>query len=137
MVWPIVAVGAAGVAGGALAAMGLTKKEASITDSHNQQNVYHQPYETYMPQIGYAPVTTYSYQGAQYIINSPGATQTPKQAVAVTSDPSQEGTWDADQQANPSSNTGSGAGSLFGDVDWTSIAIIGAVAVVGYAFFKR
>lgn len=137
MVWPIVAAGALGVAGGALGSAALTKKEASVTDSHNQQNVYHQPYENYQPSVQYAPVTTYSYQGAQYIINSPNSTQTPKQAVAVTSNPTQTPTYTNEQPYSPTSSTGSGAGSLFGDMDWTTLAIIGAVAVVGYAVLRR
>jgi len=136
MVLPLIpvvaAVGASGVAAGALAAVGLSKKEASIVDSHNQQNVYHQPYENYQPQIGYAPVTTYSYQGAQYMINSPNSTQTPKQATSVTSDPSQSGSWTTDQPYSASSATGNSAG-----IDWTLLAIIAAVGLVGYGFVSR
>ena len=138
MVWPLL-VGAAGVgtAVGAVAVSALTKKEASITDSHNEQNNVHSPYENYQPSIQYAPVTQYSYQGAQYMINSPNSTQTPKQAVSAASSPNQTPTYTNEQPYSPTSNTGSGSGSLFGDVDWTMIALIGGSALVGYAVLRK
>jgi len=131
--WPLI-VGAAGLGAGAgaIVTSALTKKEASITDSHNEQNNIHQPYENYQPQIQYAPVTTYSYQGAQYMINSPNSVQTPKQAVSTTSDPSQTGTWKTEQPYSPTSSTGNSTG-----IDWTMIAIIAAVGIVGYGLVSR
>jgi hypothetical protein len=138
MVWPLILAGAGvGAAAGAIGMGALSKKENSITDSHNQQNVYHSPYETYAPQVQYAPVTQYSYQGAQYMINSPNSSQTPKQAVSAASEPNQTGKWDTSQTASPSSNTGSGAGSLLGDTDFTVIALILGAAVVGYAVLRK
>lgn len=133
--WVPVAAGAAGVAGGLLLG-GLTKKEASITTSTSQQNVYHSPYENYQPSVQYAPVSSYAHQGATTIINSPNTVGS-KQATAQTSNPQYDASWTTPTTTSPSNTTGSGAGSLLGNVDFTMIAIIAAVAVVGYAVFKK
>lgn len=138
MVWPLIAaLGTAGAVGAGAAILGgMTKKEASTTISKSEQNVYHSPYENYQPSIQYAPVSSYSYQGATTIINSPGSTGS-KQASAITSYPSYDAEWSTPQSASQDTATGSGAGSIFGDVDWTMIAIIGAVALVGYGLVRR
>ena len=133
--WVPVATGALGAVGG-FALSALTKKEASVTTSTSQQNVYHSPYENYQPSVQYAPVSSYAYQGATTIINSPNTVGS-KQATAQTSNPQYDASWTTPTTTSPSNTTGSGAGSLLGNVDFTTIAIIAAVAVVGYAVFKK
>lgn len=138
MVLPLIAgLATAGAIGAGAAILGgMTKKEASITTSTNQQDVYHSPYENYQPSIQYAPVSSYSYQGPTTIIDSPNTTG-PKQATALTSNPNYDASWTTPQNSTPSNAVGSGAGSLLGNIDWTTLAIIGAVALVGYGLVRR
>lgn len=140
MVLPLIpiAAGAVGVAGGALASIALGKKEASISNqtSTTNQNTYHSPYEVYQPSIQYAPVNSYAYQGATTIINSPNAAAG-KLSQAANSSPTQTPEYTTTQTAEPSNSTTGTSGLLGGTVDWTTIAIIGAVAVCGYALLRR
>jgi hypothetical protein len=143
MPFPILIPVAAAIASGAVSAgvagwvAGQSKKEASITDSHNQQNNIHQPGENYQPITVYNPVSSYSYQGAQYMINSPNGVQTPKQATALTNTPTVSPTLTNTQPYTPTSNTNPNSGNGLQGVDFTMIAIIGAVAVIGYALLKK
>jgi hypothetical protein len=134
--WVPVAAGVGGALLGGAGALLLSKKDASIANSNSQQNVYHAPMENYQPNIQYAPVTSYAYQGATTIINSPNATAG-KLSQATTSDPTANPSYTTPQTYSPSNATGSGAGSLLGNVDLTTLAIIGAIAVVGYAIFRK
>lgn len=140
MVWPLIIAGATGVIGTALGEYvgASSKKEASIITSttRTSQDVYHSPYETFSPQIQYAPQSSYAYQGATTIINSPNSTGS-KLAASAASSPNQTGTWTQPQQYTPTSKTDNSTPSGIQGVDFTMIAIIAAVGLVGYAFFKR
>lgn len=141
MVWPLLAAGAIGagasVVGGIAA--GLSKKEASITTSttRTSQDVYHSPYETYAPTIQYAPQSSYAYQGPTNIINSPNSSATPKLALSSASTPSQSASYDMPQSYTPISKTDNGQSSGLQGTDFTMIAIVGAVAVIGYALLRK
>jgi hypothetical protein len=137
--WGPAAIAAGGAIVGGIGGVllgGMTKKEASITTSTSNQNVYHAAMENYQPSVQYSPVNSYAYQGATTIINSPNASAA-KQAVAQTSNPQYDAAWTTPTTVTPTNSTGSGAGSLFGNVDWTTIAIIGAVAIIGYGLLSK
>lgn len=132
MVLPLLAAGAVGAVAGIGGTLlgGMTKKGDTLT--YAPQNVYHQPYETYAPQVQYAPQTSYAYTGATYVVNSPDAYVASKKSEAMTTgSPKQSGQWEI-----PSTYTSAPvSGSSGQGIDWTTIAIIGAIAVVGYGFF--
>ncbi|MDD2326176.1 MAG: hypothetical protein PHW63_09295 [Alphaproteobacteria bacterium] len=134
--WVPAAIGAGGLAAGFIGGALLSKKDASIANSTSQQNVYHAAMENYQPSIQYAPVNSYAYQGATTIINSPNASAA-KLSQAVASDPTQTPSYTTTQSSTPTNSTGSGAGSLLGNVDFTTLAIIGAVAIIGYALLRK
>jgi hypothetical protein len=138
---PTVIAAGAGVLGaiGGVLAGGLGKKDMiTYNTTRTSQDVYHAPYETYAPSIQYAPVSSYAYQGATNIINSPYATANPKLAQAVTSQPNQTPTYNLPQTYSPAATVSNPTGSgLLADVNWTWIAIIAGVAIVGYAYFKK
>ena len=141
MVWPLIIAAATGIVGTAIGDYigGSTKKEASITTttSTSNQNNIHQPYENYQPTIAYAPVSSYSYQGAQYMINSPNSTQTPKIATSLASNPTVSPDYTNTQPYSPANTTSTPTSNGIQGVDFTMIAIIGAVAVIGYALLKK
>ena len=134
MVLPLlpIAVGIAGTAiGGAVGSMfGGSKKEEHITTTQTYGQVYHSPYETFAPQIQYAPQTGYAYTGATYIIDSPGATSKKETLLTQESSPAQAGTWDVPQsyETRPTISSGSGIDSQTIMI----VAALAAVAVVGY-----
>jgi len=100
------------------------KKGDTITNAQ----IYHQPYEVYQPQIQYSPATSYAYTGPSYIVNSPNSAINKKTEAVSTASPSQTGEW-------TTPTTTSTAGTVGTGIDWTMLAIIGAVGIVGYAFF--
>lgn len=121
---------AAGVVGatsgiGISSLLGLGKKGDTITTTTTQ----HAPYETYAPQTQYAPVTSYAYQGATYIISSPGAESKKAQAVEQTSAPSQAGSWEVPQMSGTSMGLDSSTLLILG--------IIAGVAVIGYGVVSK
>ena len=135
MVLPLLAAGAIGAGAGAvLTALvaGGKKEQGATTTTYGQ--VYHQPYETYAPQVQYSPQTTYGYQGGTYIINSPEATSKKAQTIEATSSPEQSGAWTIPTTYQPSASTAQGQG--LEATDFIPIAIIAAIAIVGYAFFR-
>ena len=127
-----IAVGIAGTAiGGAVGSMfGGSKKEEHITTTQTYGQVYHSPYETFAPQIQYAPQTGYAYTGPTYIIDSPGATSKKETLLTQESSPAQAGTWDVPQsyETSPTVSPGSGIDSQTIMI----VAALAAVAVVGY-----
>ena len=138
MVLPLlpIAVGIAGTAiGGAVGSMfGGSKKEEHITSTQTYGQVYHSPYETFAPQIQYAPQTGYAYTGATYIIDSPGATSKKETLLTQESSPAQAGTWDVPQtyETSPTISPGSG-------IDNQTIMIVAALAaaaIVGYGLLS-
>jgi hypothetical protein len=131
-----IAVGIAGTAlGGAVGSMfGGSKKEEHITTTQTYGQVYHSPYETFAPQIQYAPQTGYAYTGATYIIDSPGATSKKETLLTQESSPAQAGTWDVPQsyETRPTISSGSG-------IDNQTIMIVAALAaaaIVGYGLLS-
>lgn len=131
-----IAVGIAGTAlGGAVGSMfGGSKKEEHITTTQTYGQVYHSPYETFAPQIQYAPQTGYAYTGATYIIDSPGATSKKESLLTQESSPAQAGTWDVPQSYETSPTVAPGAG-----IDNQTIMIVAALAaaaIVGYGLLS-
>lgn len=131
---PLVAL-AAGIAGtavgGAVGSLfGGTKKEETITTTTTYGQVYHAPGEIYAPQIQYSPQTGYSYTGATYIINSPSAISKKSSTLEQSSTPTQTGSWDVPQSYETSPEVSSG--TFFDKNTLILVAVIGAVAVVGY-----
>ena len=131
-----IAVGIAGTAiGGAVGSMfGGSKKEEHITSTQTYGQVYHSPYETFAPQIQYAPQTGYAYTGATYIIDSPGATSKKETLLTQESSPAQAGKWDVPQthETSPTISPGSG-------IDNQTIMIVAALAaaaIVGYGLLS-
>jgi len=131
-----IAVGIAGTAiGGAVGSMfGGSKKEEHITTTQTYGQVYHSPYETFAPQIQYAPQTGYAYTGPTYIIDSPGATSKKETLLTQESSPAQAGTWDVPQsyETRPTVSPGSG-------IDNQTIMIVAALAaaaIVGYGLLS-
>jgi hypothetical protein len=126
MVLPlIVGLGLAATAGGTLLGSMLGGKKG---DTITNAQIYHQPYEVYQPQIQYSPATSYAYTGPSYIVNSPNSAINKKTEAVSTASPSQTGEW-------TTPTTTSTAGTVGTGIDWTMLAIIGAVGIVGYAFF--
>jgi hypothetical protein len=127
-----IAAGIAGTAlGGAVGSLfGGSKKEESITTTNTYGQVYHSPYETFAPQIQYAPQSGYAYTGATYIINSPNATSKKETLLSQESSPAQAGTWDVPQtyETKPEVSTGTG-------IDNQTIMIVAALAAVGIIGF--
>lgn len=117
--------------GGAVGSMfGGSKKEEHITTTQTYGQVYHSPYETFAPQIQYAPQTGYAYTGATYIIDSPGATSKKETLLTQESSPAQAGTWDVPQTYETSPTVAPGAG-----IDNQTIIIVAALAAVGIIGF--
>lgn len=125
-------VGIGGTAlGGAVGSMfGGSKKEEHITTTQTYGQVYHSPYETFAPQIQYAPQTGYAYTGATYIIDSPRATSKKETLLTQESSPAQAGTWDVPQTYETSPTVAPGAG-----IDNQTIMIVAALAAVGIIGF--
>jgi hypothetical protein len=131
-----IAVGIAGTAiGGAVGSMfGGSKKEEHITTTQTYGQVYHSPYETFAPQIQYAPQTGYAYTGPTYIIDSPGATSKKETLLTQESSPAQAGTWDVPQSYETSPTVSPGSG-----IDNQTIMIVAALAaaaIVGYGLLS-
>ena len=85
----------------------------------------HEPYETYAPQIQFAPVTSYGYQGATTIISSPGAESKKQQIMDVVSRPEMRGEWDIPTIISPIAEGGKAGGGIS-----TGVVAVVAVAVV-------
>lgn len=127
-----IAAGIAGTAiGGAVGSLfGGTKKEESVTVTQTYGQTYHSPYETYAPQIQYAPQTGYAYTGPTYIINSPYATSKKETSLEQASSPAQAGKWDVPQSYETSPTVSPTQG--LDNQTLIILGIIGAVAVVGF-----
>ena len=89
----------------------------------------HEPYETYAPQVQFAPVTTYGYQGATTIISSPEAQVKKEQIMDVVSAPEMRGTWDIPTTIAPTTEGMKKAGGGI------STGVIAVVAVAAVAIF--
>lgn len=129
---PIIAGGAL-LGGGAGLGWGLGKKGVTKTTTYAPTITEAAPYQTYAPQVQFAPVTTYGYQGATTIISSPEAAITKKQVMDVESAPKQFGMWDIPQTISPEV-TGAAAGA--GGIS-TPVIAIAAVALVAALYLGK
>ena len=138
MVLPLIPIAIAGAAAGGGFGIGswLSKGKKEI----------HAPYEyyapttseiyapTHAPQLQFAPVTSYAYQGATTIISSPGAVAKKEQIIDVVSKPEQAGAWDFPISVAQAPTHAPG------DVSGVNITHIALIAVVGAAaimFIKK
>lgn len=138
MVLPLIplAMFGGGLAGGAgLGSLfGGGKKEIHAPQEYYAPTITDIYAPTHAPQLQFAPVTSYAYQGATTIISSPGAVSKKEQIMDVDSRPEQAGAWDFPigvTQA-PEHAPGDVAG-----VNMTHIAIIGAIALVAFAVIGK
>ena len=126
---PIIIAGLAGGGGFGLGSwLGKGKKGAEI---HAPQEHYAPTITTteafahYHPRLQFAPVTTYGYQGATYIIDSPGATSKKEQTMDIVSRPRADfGAIDYPMNIAGSRRTGEG-------VSGTNLPLIAGIAGVG------
>ena len=130
---PIIAGGAL-LGGGAGIGWGLGKKEAGMTTTYAPTITEAAPYQTYAPQVQFAPVTSYAYQGATTIISSPEAAITKKQVVDVVSKPAMTGTWDIPQVISPAVT---GKEAAAGGISTPAIAIAAVAVVAGLFLMKK
>ena len=129
---PIIAGGAL-LGGGAGLGWGLGKKAPTTTTTYAPTITEAAPYQTYAPQVQFAPVSSYAYQGATTIISSPEAAITKKQVMDVKSAPKQLGMWDIPQTISPEV-TGAAAGA--GGIS-TPVIAIAAVALVAALYLGK
>lgn len=93
----------------------------------------HHPYATFAPEIQFAPVSTYGYQGGDIFIESPGASSKKEMRQDIVSKPEQTGQWDIPYTVSPhyeqpeTTTTG---------LNVTHIAIIAVVGFIGYSVVK-
>jgi len=90
------------------------------------------PYQTFAPQIMFSPQQTYGYQGATYIIDSPGAIAPKKQELISTLAPEQMGAWDVPTTVSQEPTAGLAEGT-----NLPLLIGIVAVAVVAYGFVSK
>lgn len=92
--------------------------------------VTHAPYETYAPQksLQYSPVSSIQYPSYQIQIDSPASYQSMKKTADIDSKPVLKPT----QDVSPV-----GSGDMSTGLDLVPIAIIGAVAFIGYGIIKK
>jgi len=129
---PLAIGGSLGLVGGMW--LGKGKKEYQIQETYAPTITYHKPFETYSPQIQYAPQISYGYQGATYIISSPYAESKKSMNTEQISKPEQRGEWEIPQVISPTispQQTGTSG------TNFVTIAIIGAIALIGYGIVSK
>lgn len=84
------------------------------------------PYQTYAPQLQFAPITSYAYQGATTIISSPGAVAKKIVTQDIVSKPEMKGEWDIPTIITQEP-------SHVKDIAGTNLTHIALIAVVGAA----
>lgn len=143
MVVPYLVGGAIGALGGALGGM-LAKpeqktetyitKKTSITDASSR--VYHAPYENYQPTISYGlqynVAPTYS-----IIYESPHSTIDTKKEATSAQDVSSIPTMTPYYSISPFVQPSMTDSTRRSDLDLTKIAIIGAIALIGYGLVSK
>ena len=135
MVLPLLPIIAGGtlLGGGAGVGWGLGKKKAGDVITYAPTITEAAPYQTYAPQVQFAPVTSYAYQGATTIISSPEAQITKKQITEAVSKPEMRGTWDIPQMISPAVT---GKEAAAGGIS-TPVIAIAAVAVVAALYLTK
>jgi len=136
---PIAIAGAGGLGGFGLGSLfGKGKKE----EVHAPYEYYApttsvieaEPYQHFAPQVQFAPITSYAYQGATTIISSPGAVAKKIISQEAISKPEQAGRWDFPVSVTQAPE------HKPGDVSGTNLTHIALIAVVGAAaimFIKK
>ena len=135
MVLPLIpiAIAGAGAAGGfGLGSLfkGESKKEIHATKEYYAPTISvieAEPYQHFAPQVQFAPVTSYAYQGATTIISSPGAVAKKIVSQEAISKPSQRGEWDFPVSVAQAPE------HKPGDISGTNLTHIALIAVVGAA----
>ena len=89
---------------------------------------------TYAPETQYAPVTSYAYQGATYIISSPEATSKKEQSTTQKSIPSQSGVW---EQPITTSQKATRTETETEGTDFVILAVIGVIGLVAYGVVNK
>ena len=107
-----------------------TKKE--IVYSPTTSIIEAAPYQTYAPQIQYAPMTSYAYQGASYIISSPGASVSKKQTQDLSSTPEMRGAWEV-----PTTVTQEPTAGITSGTNLTLLAGIVVCGLVAYGIITK
>lgn len=131
---PIIA-GASLLGGGAGIGWGLGKgKKEEKTITYAPTITEAAPYQTYAPQVQFAPVTTYGYQGPSYIISSPEAQIAKKQVIEAVSKPEMIGKWDIPQVISPAVT---GKEAAAGGISSPVIAITAVAVVAGLFLMKK
>ena len=137
MVLPLIpiAIAGAGAAGGfGLGSLfGGGKKEIHAAKEYYAPTTTEIYAPTHAPQLLFSPVSTQSYQGATYIISSPGAVSKKEQVTKAVSKPSQRGEWDFPIEVSQEP-------SHVKDIAGTNLTHIAIIAVVGAAaimFIKK
>lgn len=124
---PIAIAGAGGLGGFGLGSLfGGGKKEIHATKEYYAPTISKVYAPTHAPQLQFAPVTSYAYQGATTIISSPGAVAKKVVTQDVVSKPAQKGTWELpiDISQEPKHTK---------DIAGTNLTHIALIAVVGAA----
>lgn len=126
--WSVVGKKAQVAFGGGLVGGGTYSPTTALTEA----NIYHQPYEMYAPQIQFAPVSSYAYQGSTTILGSPRATSKKEQSMDVVSDPLQKGAWELPTIITQEPDV---SGAVSG-TNMTHIAIIAVIGAAAIMFIK-
>ena len=122
------------VKGGILGGGGKIEKISMPYSTYQPTIVKHEPYEVFAPQLQFAPVSSYAYQGGEILIGSPGASVKKALTQDVVSKPSQTGTWDIPLITSPhyeqpeTRTTG---------LNVTHIAIIAVIGAAGIMLIKK
>ena len=132
MVLPLIPIAIAGGLGGILGGLfgGEGKKEVHARQEHfapQTEIIEAAPLQHYSPQMQYAPQTAYTYTGATYQIESPGAVSKKETTIRQESRPEQEGAWTYPIEMGQTSERKEEEGT-----DFTTIALIAAAGLITY-----
>lgn len=144
MVLPLlpIAMFGGGMLGGAgiSSLLGGGSKKEILVEEHAPYEVFqpttvkHAPYEVYSPQLQFAPVSSYAYQGGSILIESPGAAVKKSLSQDTVSKPSQTGTWDIPLITSPHYEQPESRSS---GTNLTHIAIIAVIGAAGIMLIKK
>lgn len=124
-----------GIKGGTGLIGGKVEYAPQIQETYAPTIIKHEPYETYAPQVQFAPVTTYGYVGATTLIESPGAQVKKQQIMDVVSKPHMRGEWDIPTTIAPTIAPAMKGGTT--GLNVTHIAIIAVIGAAGIMLIKK
>lgn len=138
MVLPLIPIAIAGIAGAGSAGilggmLGGSKKEEHIVYSPTTSTQVTHGARTYAPVQTYAPQTGYSYVGATYQIESPGAVSKKEAKTMMEQETDVAPVFDI--PTIPKQVT-EGGGGLIEGTNMLYVAGIAAVAIIGYGYFS-